>query len=410
MSILAIDTSGDRASAAVTGKDGRICEKMNDDQLDHLKSLIQLVSSVMAEGGVEKEDLEYIAVSAGPGSFTGIRIGMATARTLAQVSGLKVVPVMTLDAYKYNDLETEGEYVLCPMIDARRRNVFASAYEMPEGRKIIPEGLYSLTELVSRLPGKKRTVFAGSGAAGYEKEIKELAEERSLSENGAGMVLFDRSVHHAASVLKCARAEGRPVDYDQAEPVYLRKAEAEVKRAEGRLGLRARKKKAEEQKKMLEMPPADEKILYRRLSEDNIHELAGLDAICFGNSWSEEAFRGDLCGSKKAVYEGAFNSKGEMIGFAGAVWLLDEGEINRVAVHPLYRTRGIGASCLSGVLEALENEEVGRILLEVRESNRSAITLYKNCGFHVISKRKNYYQDTGENALIMQRTGEECRK
>ena len=99
-----------------------------------------------------------------------------------------------------------------------------------------------------------------------------------------------------------------------------------------------------------------------------------------------------------------------MIGFAGAVWLLDEGEINRVAVHPLYRTRGIGASCLSGVLEALENEEVGRILLEVRESNRSAITLYKNCGFRVISKRKNYYQDTGENALIMQRTGEECRK
>ena len=412
MSVLAIDTSGERASAAVTGKDGRIFEKMNDDQLDHLKSLIGLVDSVMKEGGVEKEDLEYIAVSAGPGSFTGIRIGMAAARTLAQVFGLRVAPVMTLDACKYNDLEIEGKYILCPMIDARRKNVFACAFEMPAGRKILREDLYSLEELIRRLPDPDRLVFTGSGAAVYAQEIRELTGGWAGrgTEKEPAPVLIDSSSHHAASVLKCALAEGRLVDYDAADPVYLRKAEAEVKRAEGRLGLRARKKKAEEEKKMLEMPPADEQITYRRLSAEDIPELAGLDSRCFGNPWSEEAFRGDLNGPRKAVYEGAFNSKGEMIGFAGAVWILDEGEINRVAVHPLYRTRGIGGACLTRVLKELQKEKLDRILLEVREANRSAITLYKNSGFRVISKRKNYYQDTGENALIMQLTGKEPEK
>ena len=161
---------------------------------------------------------------------------------------------------------------------------------------------------------------------------------------------------------------------------------------------------------MLEMPPADEEITYRRLTAEDIPGLAGLDSMCFGNPWSEDAFRGEFYGSREAVYEGAFNSKGAIIGFAGAVWLLDEGEINRVAVHPLYRTRGIGGACLTRVLRELEKENLDRVLLEVREANRSAITLYKNSGFRVISKRKNYYQDTGENALIMQLTGKEPEK
>ena len=182
MSILAIDTSGDRASAAVTGKDGRICEKMNDDQLDHLKSLIQLVSSVMAEGGVEKEDLEYIAVSAGPGSFTGIRIGMATARTLAQVSGLKVVPVMTLDAYKYNDLETEGEYVLCPMIDARRDQAYYAVYKKGvQTEEIYKPDCQNIKNIICQLEVfNKKVIFTGDCFYAHKDYIVSQLGENAL--------------------------------------------------------------------------------------------------------------------------------------------------------------------------------------------------------------------------------------
>ena len=115
MCILAIDTAGETASAAVIGPDGRITEKMNTDSLDHLKSLMQLVSEALAEAGTDKQELESIAVTTGPGSFTGIRIGMAAARTLAQVLGIKVAPVMTLDAYCFHDYGMQGPFLLCPM-------------------------------------------------------------------------------------------------------------------------------------------------------------------------------------------------------------------------------------------------------------------------------------------------------
>lgn len=462
MNILAIDTAGEAASAAVRAGDGTVREQMNSDSLDHLKSLTQLISGVLSESGLTKEDLDAVAVSAGPGSFTGIRIGMAAARTLAQVLGLKVAPVMTLDAYQYHDYEMEGAYVLCPMIDARRGNVFAAAYNMPECEKAAAEGLYSLSDFLGRLPAGKRLVFTGGGASRYEAVIRELvrngipvpgndspdeeksgnggrnerfsAQENVPEDDGnterisgknrkqepegkdlppAGIplktenLIFKEYRHHAVSVLRCAEAEQRFTGYDEAEPVYLRKAEAEVKRAEGKLGLRARKKREKERRRVLEMPPADEKIAYRKLDEEDLPDLAELDALCFEKAWNREAFQGDLSGSRKAVYEGAFNSAGKLIGFAGSVYLLEEGELNRAAVHPLYRARGIGGRCLRRVLSRLAEDGVVTVFLEVREANRSAITLYKSLGFRVISKRKNYYQETGENALIMQWKREE---
>lgn len=428
MSILAIDTAGETASAAVSGPDGQICEKRNTDSLDHLKSLMGLVSEALKEQGVDKRELEFIAVTTGPGSFTGIRIGMAAARTLAQVLGIPVAPVMTLDAYMYHDYSVQGAFLLCPMMDARRENVFAAAYEMPERRKVVPEGLYSLEAFLGKLPDGRIMVFTGSGASKYEESVRArirdgIRDEEKKAGDGTTLLMDapipmdeDRIVfveyrHHAASVLRSAEEQRNLMEYSDAEPVYLRKAEAEVKRAEGKLGLRARKKLEKERQKILEMPPAEEAILYRALSGEDtavLKQLAELDALCFEKSWNEEAYRGDFCGSREAVYEGAFNSAGQMIGYAGAVSVMDEAEVNRVAVHPLYRTRGIGGACLDRILQRLKNNGVTKAFLEVREANRSAITLYKNHGFRVISKRKNYYQETGENALIMQWKREEA--
>ena len=418
MIVLAIDTAGETASVAVRGKDGRIYQKKNKEPLDHLKSLILLVSSVLSEHGIEKKELEALAVSAGPGSFTGIRIGMAAARTLAQVLGIRVAPVMTLEAYLYNDYGIREEYLLCPLTDARRGNVFAAAYEMPERRKAVPEGLYNLEKFIEGLPDGKRLVFTGSGAVVYRDTVRECVEKKvrkkgrgteNLDSYGASVCEYDIDDfrHDAACVLRCAEDRQSFVEYQAAEPVYLRKSEAEVKRAEGKLGLRARKRKEEERQKILDMPPAEEPLVYRSLTEEDAPSLAALDALCFGKSWKEDAFLGDLRGSKEAYYEGAFNSSGKLIGFAGAVSLLGEGEVNRVAVHPLYRTRGIGGACLDRVIGRMTGDGTETIFLEVREANRSAITLYKNAGFRVISKRKNYYQETGENALIMQWRGEE---
>ena len=397
MSILALETTGKAASAAYAEDAGsEIFEKKDESGesgMNHLQHLMPLVSELLEEHGADRRDIDCVAVSAGPGSFTGIRIGMAAAKTIAQVLGAGISSVMTLESFIYDEYGKAGEYLLCPLLDARRHTVYAAAWLMPEKQKIIKEGAYDVSGFASRAveEGGRPVVFTGGGAVKYAEDLAAY-----------GKIIPKEQ--HAAAVLRCAAESGIITGYDDAEPVYLKKAEAEVKRKEGKLGLRKRKKK--EDGPALAMPPADGKIIYRDLSADNADALAYLDRICFGNSWSADSFRGDFEGARAAAYCGAFNSRDELIGFAGLVYLGEEAEVNRVAAHPLYRNRGIAGECLSRILDAARGAGVRSILLEVREANRSAISLYKSRGFRDISKRKNYYQETGENALIM-KLGEE---
>ena len=394
MSILAVETTGQAASAAFSeGAGAEVFEKRDESSesgMNHLRHLMPLVSELLEERGADKKDIDCVAVSAGPGSFTGIRIGVAAAKTLAQVLGADVVTVMTLESFIYDDYGRDGSYLLCPMLDARRHKVYAAAWEMPAKKKVIEEGVYDVSEFAAETAGGLPVIFTGDGAEKYAEDL------------GNGEII--KNSQHAGAVLRCA-LEGERISYREADPVYLRKAEAEIKRKEGRLGLKKRKKKSDGPE--LRMPPADGKIEYRNLTEDDSRELASLDKICFGNPWSTESFENEFGGAKTAVYRGAFNSRGELIGFAGLVYIEDEADVNRVAVHPLYRNKGIAGKCLSAVLDDARRAGAGSIMLEVREANRSAISLYKDCGFRVISKRRNYYRETGENALIMKLEEEE---
>ena len=144
--------------------------------------------------------------------------------------------------------------------------------------------------------------------------------------------------------------EGLTVTYGTIEPVYLRKSEAERKLEAKELG----KKKNDSQKEeiVFEMPPKDERITYRRAEEKDAAAFARLDGLCFRNAWKETSFDGELSSEKNAVYFAAENSKNEVVGFAGAAFVLDEGEVNRVAVHPLYRGRGIADRMMTMLCEA----------------------------------------------------------
>lgn len=103
-----------------------------------------------------------------------------------------------------------------------------------------------------------------------------------------------------------------------------------------------------------------------------------------------------MSGGKDTIYITARNSRDEIVGFAGIAYVMDEGEVNRVAVHPLYRARGIADRMMELLLTAAEQKGIKTQFLEVRESNRQAIALYKNHGFSVIGKRDGYYAETGK--------------
>ena len=127
MYILALETTGAHASVAIINEEGKIAEKVSDSVLNHLQNLMPMTKELLDEQGLSIGDMTAIAASQGPGSFTGIRIGVSSARALAQVTGIETVAVPTLKAFAYNAPDFDG--LICPVFDARRSQVFAAAYK-----------------------------------------------------------------------------------------------------------------------------------------------------------------------------------------------------------------------------------------------------------------------------------------
>ena len=126
MKILAIDTAGATASVSVINEKKEIFTELSDDRMSHLQMLMPVAERTMEKAGVKKEEITHVAVAVGPGSFTGIRIGMAAAMTLAQAWDLPMAAVSSLSCYTY--AFSEERALICPMIDARHGQVFCGAF------------------------------------------------------------------------------------------------------------------------------------------------------------------------------------------------------------------------------------------------------------------------------------------
>lgn len=237
MNILAIETTGAEASVAVINDKGEVFMEASDQKLNHLQNLMPMVDILLEKRGMSIDDVNYIAVSEGPGSFTGIRIGVSSARALAQALGLETISVPTLKAFLYNVPEYKG--ILCPIFDARRSQVYGGAYRWTDSgqcTEIVPGGAYDLQELLELLEAAMKPetelTFFGDGILPYKEQIMNWQD---VSLNNNICVLFakdDVKLQKASSVAKLAleiyRSGNIKSLYDL-KPVYMRKAEAERK-------------------------------------------------------------------------------------------------------------------------------------------------------------------------------------
>jgi tRNA threonylcarbamoyladenosine biosynthesis protein TsaB len=226
MYILAIETTGPHCSAAVIDSDGKVIEETSSDTLNHLQTLTTMLGEVMAKAGIELKDVDAIAVSEGPGSFTGIRIGVSTARGISQVLGTKLISVPTLQAFGMNEWAELGEkdVIVCPMLDARRHQVYAAGCTGDE--EAVTAGPYMLDEFLGLLEGYDKIFFVGDGVKVYGDAIKAWGEE-----NGKD-VRMDEKCQRASGVARLGRAlydRGEFKTYNELTPNYMRKAEAERK-------------------------------------------------------------------------------------------------------------------------------------------------------------------------------------
>jgi len=248
MYILAIETTGPYGSAAIIGQNGQVKAFADSrNNLSHLKDLIPMVGQVIEEAGIAKSDIGVIAPSVGPGSFTGIRIGVSTARALAQAFGIGCIAVPTLDAFtfktqvqaaKKSGSDAGREVVVCSILNARRGQVYGMVEGyMEAGPYMLTDVLQVITEKV--LPAGKDVLFLGDGVDAYAAKIEEALTgyEERFSYAGEAFRYQD-----AASVGQWAWAqieakglENCAVSLEELLPEYMRKAEAEQKLEAGEL-------------------------------------------------------------------------------------------------------------------------------------------------------------------------------
>lgn len=260
MRLLALETTGNLASVALADERGGIWEREGTARMSHLQNLIPMADQLLKERALQLSDITHIAVSQGPGSFTGIRIGIATCKALAQTMDLPVISVPTLMSFAWNS-RSEGR-LICPIFDARREQVYAGAYcwegdgDMPF--QAVEDGAYEIEAFLDRAAkaceglGLSRILVFGEGIFAYEKRAEDwksnmqrLSSKDDLTiEYAAPSIRNQRASSVAALALVKARA-GQTTSFDRLEPVYIRKAEAQRK-LEERLALAAEAKAAAE--------------------------------------------------------------------------------------------------------------------------------------------------------------------
>ena len=224
MTILALDTSNKTLSVAVELTDGTIIEQTIENTLQHSVLLVPTIEAVFKEAGITAKDLTKVVVAEGPGSYTGLRIGVTVAKTLAKSLGIPLVGVSSLDVFLPTlASKVEVGEVVVPFFDARRGNIFAVGYKKTdEGfEKVIGEQHISWDDFLKVLPEHAAGVtFVGQ----LQSITKEAIVEKGVSE--AQWLEASDAIPHATSLIELGRNK-EAVDADVFVPMYLKLAEAE---------------------------------------------------------------------------------------------------------------------------------------------------------------------------------------
>lgn len=233
MNILAIETSSLVASAAIVTDDILIAEYTMNYKKTHSQTLLPMIDEICKMTDYDINNIDYIAVSGGPGSFTGLRIGSATAKGLGLALNKPLVHVPTVEAMAYNFYDTD--LLICPIMDARRSQTYTGVYRMDKGNIeiLMDQSAISIDELIEKLAelGEK-VIFLGDGVPVFKKVIDEKLQvphfyapsqcnrQRAAAVAEAAKKYIDKGVIETAS-------EHRP-DY-----LRLSQAEREAKEKNG---------------------------------------------------------------------------------------------------------------------------------------------------------------------------------
>ena len=233
MLVLSVDSSSATATCALV-KDDQILGEINlNSKREHSVIIMDLIDEILKRYNLTIKDVDAFAISEGPGSFTGLRIGMATIKGMAFSTNKPCISISTLDTLAYNVVNFDG--IICPIIDALRDNVYTNLYKNVDGKltAISEAACLSLTELIEDLNKRnEKVIFVGDGVAKHRNRITEEVSNTIFAPlnclypkaSSLGELAIDKLNQGITSPL------------NEFAPVYLRKSQAETE-YEKRMGI-----------------------------------------------------------------------------------------------------------------------------------------------------------------------------
>ena len=411
--VLALDTSTDQLACAVARLASEADGVHGIEVLaarDHLcrrhanEELADCARAALAEAGLCMEDVDQVLVGRGPGSFTGVRIAVATAKGLACGLGKPLHGGSTLDAVAWTAWQAGVRGRLAVANDAMRGEVYPGIYllDAAGAHRTFPGETVTkadaCVEAWTHLAERDELQLTGNGLFKYRARFEaagfgSFVDESLWLPTAEGLV---RSV--CAPDFRPAQGDGDPA---LVLPVYTRLSDAEENERK-RLGL---KQPASVEVTGVDDALADAHLQLRPMSVNDLDQVAAMEASVFAGAahtaWTRNMFYEELSQSSRSWW--VAHDQGTVIGYAGGQMAGDDFEITDVVVAPERRRQGIAARLVSRVAYDAQMLNAATISLEVEEGNRPAQALYARLGFEEVGRRPRYYAP--DVAALIMRAG-----
>ena len=427
MKILSIDTSSKICGVTISDNEKVLIHLSNDDEKTHSVKLMPMVDTSFKSTNLTLVDISLLAVCTGPGSFTGVRIGIATIKAFSDVKHIPIVGVSSLESLAYNVIEKISDLentLICSLIDAKNNNVYCGVYNFSSnagGNTVCNQiGMFAedIDTTISRIKdiifnsdntseeisiiktsSKKDTeacnitlskfnnlIFVGDGAIVHQEKLKTafdfnvVPDSNTTSATSTTSILVqfaedNYNLQNSNSVAKSALSKYNQGNFGYSSsisPIYLKKSQAE----------RA----------------LEEKIKILPMSDSDIDAITPNFETEFDKFWNINTLKNDFANPNSTYIIAKLDD--EIVGFAGFLKICDEANIMNIVTKVDKRLLGIGSKLMQALIDEAKKQNLTSITLEVNDKNFQAIKLYEKFGFKRIGLRKKYYNNT-DDAILM---------
>jgi len=371
---LVVDTSGSVTSLVLVTGPGQWLAASSASGRSQASDLLPMGSRLLEEAGIEWGALRGLAVVHGPGSFTGLRIGVGFVQGLATALGLRVMLISAFEAVARWFVERRGirsDAVLEVLFDARLGESYRALVQWrPSQRSLQLVGDPAVVVASQPIDGVERV--EAPDHTEFQSPLTTCPNACSLA-GWAATVMVDR--------MAGTNASRHLVDVAHAQPLYVRERVAQT----------------------IEERQSESAMCLRPMQLNDLASIMVIENQAYPHPWTTGNFKDSLA----AGYVGeVLVDQGVMVGYLVWMRVVDEAHLLNFTIAPARHRRGLGQWMLMKWMDGLRALGVERVLLEVRPSNRAALRLYQRNGFGEIGMRKGYYPDSEgqrEDALVLAR-------